>query len=64
MNREEKAKYIDDLATELSASNIFYLVVINDFIDINLRNAKKIKKEARIKFILLKTEGMNSKKAK
>lgn len=25
MNREEKAKYIDDLATELSASNIFYL---------------------------------------
>ncbi len=25
MNREEKAKYIDDLASELSASNIFYL---------------------------------------
>jgi large subunit ribosomal protein L10 len=25
MNREEKAKYIDDLATELSSSNIFYL---------------------------------------
>lgn len=25
MNREEKAKYIDDLATELSASNMFYL---------------------------------------
>ena len=25
MNREEKAKYIDDLAAELSASNIFYL---------------------------------------
>lgn len=25
MNREEKAKYIDDLASELSSSNIFYL---------------------------------------
>lgn len=25
MNREEKAKYIDDLATDLSSANIFYL---------------------------------------